>query len=317
MPTQLTTTTGLSPTMQSYYDRRMLEYAKTRFIYQQYGQKRNIPRRNGKTVQFRRWELFEPSTTGQVLSEGVTPDAQNLSMSEITATVQQFGAYVEVSDLLDMTALDDVIRDSVALLGEQLGNVVDMITRDAIDAVTNIQYAGGAAADNAVAAANKLTVDEIRKAVRTLKKNKARSFSREGGKPHFVCICDPDSTYDLQSDDLWQDVSKYANAEQIYSGEIGRLFGVVFVETTNGVIADGAGAGGIDLHHTFVFGADAYGVIDISGSGAIKSIIKPHGSAGTADPLDQRATVGAKVPAYTAKVLNDDWIVSIHHAVTA
>ncbi len=41
-----------------------------------------------------------------------------------------------------------------------------------------------------------------------------------------------DATYDLQSDALWQDVSKYSDVEQIYSGEIGRLFGVVFVEST-------------------------------------------------------------------------------------
>lgn len=315
--TQTTTTSGLSATMQSFYDRKMLEYAKTQFVFQQYGQKRNIPKNNGKTVQFRRWNLFEPSTTTQALTEGVTPDGQNLSMSAITATVGQYGAFVQVSDLLDMTAVDQIISDSVELLAEQMGNVIDMLTRDAMDATTNIQYAGGQAEDGSVAATHKLTVEEIRKAVRTLKKNKARTFTRQGGKPHYICICDPDSTYDLQNDTLWQDVSKYSNAEQIYSGEIGRLFGVVFVETTNATIDDGAGASGIDLHHTFVFGADSYGVIDIAGSGAIKSIIKPHGSAGTADPLDQRATVGAKVTAYAAKVLNDNWIISIHHAVSA
>ena len=61
---------------------------------------------------------------------------------------------------------------------------------------------------------------------------KARPFGDEGRKPHFICICSPEATYDLQSDSLWQDVSKYSCAEQIYSGEIGRLFGVVFVEST-------------------------------------------------------------------------------------
>ena len=315
MATMITTTSGLSPTMQSYYDRKMLEYAKTQFVFANYAQKRSIPKNNGKTVQFRRWTLFTADPTTQTLTEGTTPTAQNLAMSAITATVKQYGAYVEVSDLLDLTAIDNVISDSSELLGEQLGNVLDMIVRDAMSATTNIQYADGKTSDNDITAAQKLTVGEIRKAVRTLKKAKARKFTREGGKPHYICIVDPDAVYDLQSDSLWQDVSKYSNAEQIYDGELGKMFGVVFIETTNAKIVNNGSSYGV--HQTFVFGADSYGVVDVAGQGAIKAIVKPHGSSGTADPLDQRATVGAKVTAFAACVLNSDWLVSIHHGVTA
>ena len=317
MATMITTTSGLSPTMQSYYDRKMLEWAKTQFDFANYAQKRSIPKNNGKTVQFRRWTLFTADPTTQTLTEGTTPTAQNLAMSAITATVKQYGAYVEVSDLLDLTAIDNVISDSSELLGEQLGNVLDMIVRDAMSATTNIQYADGKTSDNDITAAQKLTVGEIRKAVRTLKKNKARKFTRKGGKPHYICIVDPDAVYDLQSDSLWQDVSKYSNAEQIYDGELGKMFGVVFIETTNAKIVENAASPKYGVHQTFVFGADSYGVVDVAGQGAIKAIVKPHGSSGTADPLDQRATVGAKVTAFAACVLNSDWLVSIHHGVTA
>ncbi len=314
MATMVTTTSALSPTMQTYYDRKLLEWAKTRLVYANYAQKRSIPKNNGKEVQFRKWELFTPNPDAQTLTEGVTPDAQSLSMTEIKATVKQYGSYVEVSDLLDMTALDNVISDASELLGEQLGNVMDMIVRDVMHSTTNVQFANGKVSASAIAASDVLTVDEIRKAVRTLKLNKARQFTRKGGKPHFMCICDPSATYDLQSDPLWQDVSKYSNAEQIYAGEIGRLFGVVFVESTNEMVVNN---GTVDVHDTFVFGADSYGTIDIAGSGAVKAIVKPHGSAGTADPLDQRATVGAKIAAFTAAVLNPAWLISIRHAVTA
>ena len=317
MATQLTTTSGISPTMQSYYDRKMLEHAKTQFVFANYAQKRSIPKNNGKTVQFRRWTLFTADPATQALTEGTTPTAQNLSMSAITATVKQYGAYVEVSDLLDLTAVDNIIHDSSELLGEQLGNVLDMIVRDAMSATTNIQYADGKTSDNDITAAQKLTVGEIRKAVRTLKKNKARKFTRKGGKPHYICIVDPDAVYDLQSDSLWQDVSKYSNAEQIYDGELGKMFGVVFIETTNAKIVNNTANTPYGVHQTFVFGADSYGVVDVAGQGAIKAIVKPHGSSGTADPLDQRATVGAKVTAFAACVLNSDWLVSIHHGVTA
>lgn len=315
MATMITTTPGISPSMQSYYDRNMLEHAKTQFVFANYAQKRSIPKNNGKTVQFRRWTLFTADPETQTLTEGTTPTAQNLAMSAITATVKQYGAYVEVSDLLDLTAVDNIIHDSSELLGEQLGNVLDMIVRDAMSATTNIQYADGKTTDNDITATQKLTVEEIRKAVRTLKKNKARKFTRKGGKPHYICIVDPDAVYDLQSDSLWQDVSKYSNAEQIYDGELGKMFGVVFIETTNAKIVNNGSSYGV--HQSFVFGSDSYGVVDVTSQGAIKAIIKPHGSSGTADPLDQRATVGAKVTAFAACVLNSDWLVSIHHGVTA
>ena len=387
----------------TFYDRKLLDTAKTRFVHANFGQKRSIPRNNGKRVEFRKYNLFTPDTGALTLVEGVTPTGQNLSQSKVEAEVKQYGAYVEISDLLEMTSYDPVIADSAELLGEQLGTVIEWVTRDAMCETTNVQYAGGAASRVALTASDKLTVAEIRKAVRTLKKNKARPFvtAMDGSarKPHFICICSPDATYDLQNDALWQDVSKYSNAEQIYSGEIGRLFGVVFVEATEAKVysqsivnavnastsssttfvlktmpdakgvaflstpgnkirigsneyplastnpytpgtrtvklttsqsltADApvysvdAGAPDAtthiapDVHATLVFGADAYGVIDVAGSGAMETIIKPRGSAGTTDPLDQRSTVGAKVAAYTAKVLNPLWLVKIEHCVS-
>ena len=402
MSTQTTINTA-SPTTylnKTWYDRTLLEWAKAQLVYAQFGQKRPIPRNNGKTVEFRRWTLFTPDKVTQQLTEGVTPSSQSLGQTKVEATIAQYGAYVEISDLLDLTAYDPVIDDSAELLGEQLGIVVDNVTRDAMIADASDQFAAGAANAGSVTATSYLTVDEIRKAVRTLKNNKARRFSGNGRSGHFVCIVDPYATYDLQSDSLWQDVSKYSNAEQIYSGEIGRLFGVVFVETTEGKVnaqsvlnavnantsssatfvlkndptdaevaylstpgnkimigtteytlaatnpytpntktvkmtasasltanaivystdcgaIDSSTKAGVTLHNSIIFGADAYGVIDVAGSGTLQTIIKPRGSAGTADPLDQRSTVGAKVMGYTAKVLNPLWIINIHHAVHA
>ena len=387
-------TTKLNKT---FYDMQLLESAKTRFVHAKYGQKRPIPRNSGKRVEFRKWNLFDANDAVEALQEGVTPTGQALSQSNVEVEVAQYGAYVEVSDLLDMTGYDQVISESAELLGEQLGTVVEWVTRDAMNAGTNVQYANGKTSRGAITASDKLTVAEIRKAVRTLKKAKARPFGEEGRKPHFICICSPEATFDLQSDALWQDVSKYSCAEAIYSGEIGRLFGVVFVESTEAKVftqsvlnkvnasttssasfvlknaptdaeiaylstagnklmigsnehtiasfdaaantvtlaaaasltadaivysmdageVDSTTKAGVDVHSTLIFGKDAYGMVDVAGSGALQIIIKPHGSAGTSDPLDQRATVGAKVAAYAAKILNELWIIRIEHGVSA
>lgn len=308
-----------------YYDRKLLETAKTRLVHACYGQKRSIPPHSGKRVEFRRYELFTPDTDKLTLAEGVTPDGQSLAQSHVEAEVKQYGAYIEVSDLLDATGFDTVINDGAELLGEQLGTVIEWVTRDAMCAGTNVQYAGGRVNRAALTGSDVLTVSEVRKAVRTLKKNKAKMFGDNGRKPHFICICSPEATYDLQDDPLWQDVSKYSNAESIYSGEIGRMFSVVFVESTEAMVyaAGGAatsadsGAPKYDVHAALVFGKDAYGTIKLEGRGNMETIIKPLGSGGTGDPLNQRCTVAAKVNGYTAKILNNAWLVRIEHGITA
>jgi len=319
MPVQTTINTAATATYlnKTFYDRKLLEIAKTKFVFNQFAQKRPIPRNNGKSVEFRRFNLFTPNLTTNKLTEGVTPNSQSISQSKVDATVEQYGAYVEVSDLLDMTAYDPLTANMVELLGEQMGTLIDWIDRDALVAGASDQFANGRASIATITATDKLTIDEIRKAVRTLKKNKARMFGG-GRKPHFVCICSPDATYDLQGDQLWQDVSKYSNAEAIYSGEIGRMFGVVFVESTEAKITPvGTDGATVPVHHSIVLGADAYGDVDVDGSGAIQSIIKPAGSGGTTDPLDQRSTIAAKIMGYTSVVLNSLWIVDIQHAVSA
>lgn len=302
-----TTTSLANYTMKTYYDRKLLEKAKTQFVYASFGQKRPMPKNNGKTVEFRRFNLLTPNTAldndegtgGQQLREGVVPQGQNLSQTKVEATVAQYGAYVTLSDMLDLTAYDPVISESTELLGDQIGRVIEWVTRDAMIADASVQTATG-----------NLTVDEVRKAVRTLKKNKARPFSGSGRGNHFVCIVDPDVAYDLMGDTKWQTVREYQDKEAIYNGELGKMYGVVFVESTEGSTAG-------SKHHSLIFGADAYGIIDIAGSGSMQSIIKPAGSAGSADPLNQISTVGCKVMAYTAKVLNPSWIIDIRTGATA
>lgn len=163
-------TAGTTKLNKTFYDRQLLESAKTRFVHAKYGQKRPIPKNSGKRVEFRKWNLFDANDAMEALQEGVTPASQALSQSNVEVEVAQYGAYVEVSDLLDMTGYDQVISESAELLGEQLGTVVEWVTRDAMNAGTNVQYANGKSGRGEITAADKLTVAEIRKAVRTLKR---------------------------------------------------------------------------------------------------------------------------------------------------
>jgi len=300
---------NMSAENKEYYDRNLLDRLKPSLIFHQYGQKRPIPKREGGTINFRRYAALPANTTA--LTEGVTPAGTQLSISTVTATPEQYGDFVTISDKLDMIGLDPNITEAAELLGDQGGLTLDTVVRDVVCAGSNVLYAKGTGTDE-VTASDVLTSTLIKKAVRALRRQNAKPL--EGG--FFIGIIHPDTEFDLQSDPLWQDVSKYNGGEAIIAGEIGKMCGVRFVNTSNAPIFDGAGADGADVYGTMIIGANAYGVVDIEGEGKPRIIIKPVESGGTEDPLEQRSTVAWKA-FMTAVRLDELSMIRIEHGATA
>lgn len=301
---------GLSAENKTFYEKALLQRLTPELVFTKYGQKKSAPKNEGMTVNFRRFNAVDPKTTA--LTEGVTPDGSALTVSTVTATVGQYGDYVKITDLLDMTGIDPVVTEMAQVLGESAGLTIDTLVRDVVVNGTNVQYANGKTSRAAVVAGDNLTSTEIRKAVRTLRSNNVKPL--EGG--YYIGIVDPATAYDLMNDTLWQDVSKYNGGQEIISGEIGKLCGVRFVETSNvSTVSNGADTP-INLHQTMIIGADAYGVVDIAGTSKPQIIIKTTESGGTSDPLNQRSTVGWKA-LFTAVRLQELAMVRIEHAVSA
>lgn len=299
--TNVTTDGNLTAEMKTYYDKNLIENAKPNLVHSQFGQKRVVPKNEGKTIQFRKYDPLPVATTP--LTEGVTPDGKKLKVTAITAELKQYGDYVAISDMLELTAIDNNILESQELLGDQAGRTLDTVTREILNGGTNVQYAGGKDARASLTAADVITDDEVKRAVTTLKNGLA---SRINGS--YVAIIHPNVAYDLMSSTLWEDVKKY-DPKDLYEGELGRLYGVRFVESTEAKIFEGEGSGGANVYSTLFLGQNAYGDVDLSG-GALETIIKQKGSGGTSDPLDQRSTVGWKA-AKTAAILTDAFMVRL------
>lgn len=311
-----TSTTGLHVTLQNYYDGKLLMEMEKRLVFYQNGQRKALPKHSGRAVEFWRYKPFDAVTTA--LTEGVIPNSQTLSMEKVVCNVASYGGYVATTDVLSLTGVNTQTNNLVNLMAKQGALSIDHIVRDAVSAGTQVQYAGSAANRGAISATHKLTIADIRKAVRTLERNGAPKFNR-GGKGYYKAIVGSDAKYSLQSDSLWEEKGKYQQAEQIENGEIGKLFGVIFIESSEAKVFSQAGASQADVGATLVFGEDAYGVVDLGavGDSPVRSIIKPMGSAGSSDPLDQIATVGWKVEGFAATILNQDWIVRIEHGIEA
>ncbi len=306
--TNVTTDSGLSAENKTFYDRTLLESAKPNLIHGQFGQKRPIPKNGGKKIEFRRYGALPKALTP--LTEGVTPDGRKLTVTAIEAEVHQYGDYVALSDVLDLTAIDNNVLEATKAIGNQAGLTLDTITRNILQAGTNVQYCPkvGATGTTAVTsradidATCKLTVDEIKKAVATLKANNVPKISGS-----YVAIIHPYAAYDLMSDPNWEEMNKYTSAENMYEGEIGRIAGVRFVESSEALIVKTSTNPAVFC--TLVLGENAYGITEVTGGG-LKTIIKQLGSAGTADPLDQRSTVGWKAM-QTAEILQQNYMIRI------
>ena len=306
----VTTDAGLSAENKTFYDRALIEEAGPNLIHGQFGQKRPIPKNGGKRIQFRRYAGLPKAL--KPLTEGVTPEGRKLSATAVEAEVNQYGDFVCLSDVLDLTAIDNNLVQATKLLGSQAGRTLDTITREVLNGGTNVQYAEGQVDSRANLCGGSttdsqnhyLTVDAVRRAVRYLKVMNAPKING-----YYAGIIHPDCSYDLMSDPKWVNVKTYSDPDGIYEGEIGRIEGVRFVETSEAKVWTHAGkdyetgttaqgvttpkASARDVYSTLILGADAYGVTEITGGG-LQHIVKQLGSAGTADPLDQRATAGWK-----------------------
>ena len=387
---------GVAPGVIEYHERNLLENMQPDMVYARDAQKRTLPENNGKYVNFRRMTPFGAAI--EPLKEGVTPAGQELKQTSFAVMVKPYGRHVEMTDELDLYHIDNLHRETNKLLADQASLSLDTICRNAVVAGLNVQYAGGHSNRGQITAADKLTGEEIKKAVRTLKRNNCKPFP-DG---YYHAIVHPDTVYDLTSDPMWIDIAKYQDKSKIERYELGTMYKVKFFESTNAkvfegdaylygttasltitamdvasrtatisntmtedeareltgklvdvvagststpmciervdaanktvkfrwateAVADattikpaGGGASGAPVHGTVVYGADAYGRVELGGNGGnVNVIIKPAGSSGAADPLNQRGTIAWKVKGFCCAILQDAFIVRIEHGATA
>lgn len=389
----LTTSQGVAPLYQGVLNRQLLTRSKPKLVMHQFGQKVKISKGKGKSLTFQ--QLSPLPKSKKPLIEGITPKGSALNVHELSAIAEQYGNYIATSDQFEFFTPDPppVVLKFNDLLADNAAETIDSLTGDVLISGTNVQYPNGKTARASLTASEVMTIEEIRKSVRTLKGNKAKAF-KDG---YFVAIVHPDVSYDLMSDKAWQDVKTYSDPKDMYAGEVGRMYGVRFVETTEAPVFYGASlvankydtlqvvkvdpasktitvyediasadvtalasrkilvggyiltisavtagdngtatiktteaiptnikpdmtiyagegsANGKPVYATLVLGQNAYGVTDPKSN--LENITKSLGSAGTADPLNQRSTIGWKA-LHTAKILVDEYMVRIETVST-
>lgn len=236
----VTNSDALSPEMKTFYDKTLVTLAGANLVHEQFGQKRPIPKNGGKTIEFRKFSKLPKAM--KAITEGVTPSGNKLNVSSVSCTVDQYGDYIEQTDMLELTSVDNTIVEATKELAAQAGLTLDTVVRNELVGGTNVMYAPGlddkdreieitSRAD--VIADNKLRVKDVFRAAAELKAVNAPKINGS-----YVAIIHPYVSYDLMqdADSQWINIQRYASPENIFKGEIGMLGGVRFVESTEAKI---------------------------------------------------------------------------------
>lgn len=298
--TNLTTSGSLSAKMAVYYDRMMLDRLRASLVFHDLGQKKPLPKNSGKIVQwFRRTDLAGNTAT---ITEGTVPTAIGLSATSISAQLSQYGDFTQTSDLIQMTSIDNEIEAAVDTLSWRAAQTVDLLDRGVLDAGTNVKYGGSKTFLSGVAPADVLTGADVRKGVTNLKNANAQPF--ESG--HYIWVIHPQNSYDLQGDTAsggWVNANTYVDVTGIKNGEVGKLGGARFVETTQVSSTATGTSGSATVYSTHLLAKGAFGVVDFDGG--VNVYVKKSGDQDTSNPLNQYATVGYKIT-YANKMLDEN-----------
>jgi N4-gp56 family major capsid protein len=319
----------ISPRTAAYAAKELLKRGLPFLVLEKFGQPKTLPSNSTKTIKFRRYTAL--SNTPATLTEGVTPAATQLTHTDVTCTLSQYGDRVVITDVIEDTHEDPVLQEAVELLGEQAAQMIEKMRYGVVKAGTNILFANGTERAHVN---TPISIAMQRRAVRTLKRQNARfittvvrstpAFGTEAVAPGFVALVHPDCATDVRSMTGFVPAEKYGTVTP-WENELGKVEDVRYVESTIfESFADAGAAKGTmisttgvsaDVYPVLFLGRDAYGIVALKGAFAVTPMVvnaKPSDS----DPMAQRSHAAWKA-LQTAVILNDAWMLRLEVAATA
>ena len=308
--TTMTTETGsLSAEMKTFYEKRLQDHAETLLVQNQFGDKYPIPAGSGKKIEFRKYSALPKALTA--LTEGVTPAGNSLTVNTVEGTVKQYGDWIQLSDMLQMTAIDNNVVQATKLLSSQAGRTLDTVTREVLAGGTNVIYAPKVVdgAETEVLSRSTLTPEcvltpfVVMRAAATLE---AMNTPKINGS--YVLIIHPYCRETLQESPGWVDVVKYKEGNNTFSGEIGKIGDVRVVTTSEAKVINDSTCPVVEdstyysVFTSLLLGANAYGVTELE-NGGLQHIVKQLGYG--EDPLNQRSSCGWKATSVAVRLCEE------------
>lgn len=209
----------------TYIAEKTLMIAKKAVIFQQFGDKAVLPPGSSKTFQYTRYDRLNLPISS--LTDGSTPDNTSMSISTVSATADQWGAYINITDVAQLTIKHPVLQKGIELMAYQAAETVDReIIKVLNNSATNVTYghngSGFAASRSALTTSYILNTASVKSAVATLRNNGAVEYDGQ----NYIGVIDPSVEMDVMGDSTFVNASSYSNIKALYNGEIGMWFGV-------------------------------------------------------------------------------------------
>lgn len=311
---------------------QMLSHAEPILVLSKFGQSKPLPKNKADNVKFRRPVPFSISTTP--LTEGVTPQSQQMQYEDVSVSLAQYGDVATITDVVHDLSEDPVLRDASVLSGEQAGETIEMVTYGVLKAGTNVIYANGTERGHVNTV---IGINPLRKAVRTLNAYRGKQLtSMLSGSPDYnttpieggyIAFGHTDIKADIRNVPGFVPVAEYGSRKPLCPEEVGTIEEIRIILTpllepwadsgstasTNSTVSTtGTNA---DVYPLIVVAKEAYGLVPLKGEGAITPSVLNPGTPSKSDPLGQRGYVGWKT--YFAAVrLNETWMTRIECAVS-
>ena len=328
----------MSREVAGHVSRRLLKRKKARIYTERFAQARELPKKHGKTINFRRYLALNLAVAP--LAEGITPAGQKPRYEDVVARLEQYGDCLGITDVIQDTHHDPILKEMTNLCNDQIVETIETIRFAVLKSGTNVFYAGGVSARTSIQTTPQR--GDFRKIERSLNRNRAekitsvvkasQKISTQPVEPAYYNLLHVDLKPDLEDLQDFVAFPEYSNSDKALEGEIGAcgahrflasdlydpwLAAATGVSTTaflsNGV--EPSSAANPDVYPIITLAKDAYAAVRLQGENAVTPIvINPKPSA--ADPLGQRGWVGWKMW-QCCVILNQLWMARYEVACTA
>jgi N4-gp56 family major capsid protein len=317
----MNTTASLSPEIMSYLSSDFLEKSLQLNPHRVGFKFKTLALNSGKTITWPRQAIPANGSATTPLTEGTTPTAIDLTDDSVTATIAQYGRHTVVTDFLNYTSVDEAASEKKDTMAIQASNVADTLARELMYTGSTVQFANSRGSLSAITASDVFNSTEVRRASRTLLKNNAMTYD-DG---FFLGKIGPDTSFDLMGDSVWVNAHTYKDGDNLYQGEIGRLFKVRFTQASSNQKSE---ASTVTVYSNFIHGKNAFGAVNLAGQPAapneeqradqrnMQLIIKQSNAGDTSNPLNLYMTIGWKFVDALA-TLNALWAINVKTAAGA
>ena len=275
---------------------KMIVLEQSEFVFTRLAKKESIPGNYGSKIWTTRRYLHLPVDLEKGrLAEGVAPTPMKVEGVTVSGTINQYGAYIELTDVAKDIHFDDIFNIYQPELARHAAETIERDLIDAVEAEASVRFAGSNTDVSTIAATDVVDFEDVRNAWIGMKNHFRKGHSLAGGKPIFVAH--PNVLQDLLDDtSVVKDLIIVPGYDQkiIRSGSINEytVYGIYFMES---MVLDpvAEGASDANVYRSYLVGEDAFALLKL-GSNDVKWYKKGF-VADSSDPLGQKATLGYKL----------------------